>query len=296
MVIQVSCERRNRDANRDVLELQPGHGQLRARVENLPTEPREEVVDELARVRLLADVGQLAARMAHEVRNALASVRGAAQMLEEGVKSPDGSDWTKVIMTEVDGLSKLTAEMLDFARPVQPLYAELSVTDLVRTMLEVEQLEGTSQHINFQLDLKDDVPTIESDESMLRQAIRNIINNARDSMNAGGSLKVRCFKDSRYVIVEVEDSGGGIAQDHLANIFRPFYTTKVHGTGLGLTHVEKILDMLGGRAEARNGDSGAIFSLRIPLKPIISALKGMPQAASLQQIVGHQSFYPDRQI
>lgn len=249
------------------------HNQDRAGVvmifEDVTQEVRLEA--EVEKMRRLADIGQLAARMAHEVRNALSPIRGAAQIIRSELEAQNSStEWPDIIVTEVDGLTRLTSEMLDFARPKQLDLRALPVSEFLHGVLQTQAAYLEENAVRVQWNLPDDLPDLHADPIQLRQVIRNLIMNAVQAMPEGGELILAAEGDPEagQITLSIKDTGVGIADSDLERIFRPFVTTKTKGTGLGLPIVQKIVDHHGGRVEveSRRGE-GTTFRIHLPLKP-----------------------------
>ncbi|HEV2472117.1 MAG TPA: ATP-binding protein, partial [Chthonomonadales bacterium] len=249
------------------------HGQERSGVvlifEDVTQEARLEA--ELEKIRRLADIGQLAAKMAHEVRNALSPIKGAAQIMRVEAESQSAStEWPDIIISEVDGLSRLTSEMLDFARPTNLSVRPMSVNEfLVASVLSLSAyLSERSITVHWQFTRG--LPEIQADQNQLGQVVRNIVMNAAQAMQDGGDLYIGTDYDARaqHVAMRFRDIGPGIKPQELDRIFRPFVTTKPKGTGLGLPIVQKIVDHHGGVVLVDSVvDTGTCFSVLLPLCP-----------------------------
>lgn len=226
---------------------------------------------EIEKMRRLADIGQLAAKMAHEVRNALSPIKGAAQIIRLDMESQGvATEWPDIIIAEVDGLSHLTSEMLDFARPTPLDRLPLAVGEFLMSAIQSLAPFLCEHHVAVHWDVPDDLPELLGDPVQLGQVVRNIVMNAAQAMPEGGDLAIHADYDAQMGLVSVRfcDTGIGIAKDELERIFRPFVTTKPKGTGLGLPIVQKIIDHHGGRVEVESQvGEGTCFSVLLPLKP-----------------------------
>lgn len=271
---------------------------------------------ELEKMRRLADIGQLAAKMAHEVRNALSPIKGAAQLIrsemEYGQQNSDREkgrqgdretrqkaeatsvsvEWPDMIIAEVDGLSRLTGEMLDFARPTPIDPRPVSMNAFLQTC--VVSLAGflEEHQVRLQWELAENNPDIRVDAIQLGQVVRNLVMNAAQSMAEGGTLTIRTEWDmGGMVAISFEDTGVGIPVEDLERIFRPFVTTRPKGTGLGLPIVQKIVDHHGGRVEVRSEvGKGTCFVVWLPLNPLPQ--ENEPDAPLIYGRV--EKIYPDR--
>ncbi len=219
----------------------------------------------------LAAIGRLAAGLAHEIRNPIASIRGAVEVLRQNLK-PQGADrrLMDIVLRESDRLDGTITEFLEFSRPrrLQP-----ALTDVTQMIDEVLLLIGQSgQGVRIVKEYPDGTVKAYVDAAQVRQALWNLCRNSLDAMPQGGDLRVVARlapaegREQRTLIeILVEDSGPGISSEHLPNIFEPFFTTKPDGTGLGLAIVHRIIQEHEGdiRVEtARSG--GARFVILLP--------------------------------
>jgi PAS domain S-box-containing protein len=226
---------------------------------------------EVEKMRRLADIGQLAAKMAHEVRNALSPIKGAAQMIQAELDNQGGAmEWTEIINSEVDGLRDLTSEMLDFARPARLNLQPIGINGLLTQSVQSLATFLVAHRVIIHWRLEDDLPEIQADIVQLGQVFRNLVMNAAQAMPHGGVLEVgsHYLRNDRILALRFADSGAGIRESDLEKIFRPFFTTKAKGTGLGLPIVQKIVDHHGGtiRVESTLGQ-GTCFYIYLPLSP-----------------------------
>jgi len=217
----------------------------------------------------LAAVGQLSAGIAHEVRNPLSSIKMSLQILEKRL-NPSGNDLKrfKIAEKEVEHLEKLVNDILLFARPADPVIEPGDINESVKNSLNMAEKEISDKKIEVRLDFAAGLPRPGFDQSMLKQALLNIYLNAIDAMDAGGKLTIvtrTAEGDGPAVEIEIRDTGTGIDEEALPHIFNPFFTTKNYGTGLGLAHVKKIIDLHNGSIEvfSKKGQ-GVRVILRLP--------------------------------
>ncbi|MHB9036043.1 MAG: GAF domain-containing protein [Armatimonadota bacterium] len=223
--------------------------------------------DEFRRMGELAAVGQLAASIAHELRNPLSSIKGAAQFLRnEYQDEPAIVEFLGIIVDEVNGLNKLTTEFLDFARPMQLELKPTSVNDIVEKTLHLMSVHITDSNVMVNESLAKSIPEIQADDSQLEQVLKNMVINSLQAMPEGGSLTIETGATPYGgAFIAVSDTGVGIAQDKLERIFQPFFTTKTKGTGLGLSVVHKIVENHGGRIEVSSElEKGTTFKIVLP--------------------------------
>jgi len=231
--------------------------------------------NEFRRMGELAAIGQLAASIAHELRNPLSSIKGAAQFLQKEYEDHGPiAEFLGIIIDEVNGLNKLTTEFLDFARPMQLELKPTSINNVVDKTLQLMSVHITDNNVVVREDLDHAVPDIQADEGQLEQVLRNIFINSLQAMPGGGVLSVSTGRGpSGSVCMSVTDTGSGIAKDNLDRIFQPFVTTKTKGTGLGLSVVQKIVENHGGRIEVTSEvGKGATFTVFLPQSGIPASM------------------------
>lgn len=226
----------------------------------------------------LAALGQMAAGLAHEIRNPLGSIKGAAQYLQpvEG-RPPEGStrEFLGIIVEEVDRLNKIVSQFLDYARPYRGEQSPLDVNDVVRKTMNLFEKERSGTRVEIAMNLLDGLPPVRADAQQLRQVFLNLSINAFDAMPEGGRLQVstslrrstRRGATAAFLEVRFRDDGVGIPPADLRNLFIPFFTTKDKGTGLGLPISQRIIENHGGTIEVRSQPgSGATFTVLLPVE------------------------------
>lgn len=228
----------------------------------------EEREHRLIRSERLATVGRMAAHVTHEIRNPLASVGLNLELLadEVGPQNPEAKRLVESIGNEVDRLSEITETYLRFVRLPKPKLEREDLGALVNAVLEFALGELTQAGITLHRSIDPDLPEVEVDESQIRQALLNLVRNAKEAMNKGGLLEVTVRKSTdEQVELCISDSGSGILPDDLAKIFDPFFSTKTKGTGLGLALVQQIVGDHGGRIEVHcPATGGTRFSIWLP--------------------------------
>ncbi|MCE5322610.1 GAF domain-containing protein [bacterium] len=231
--------------------------------------------DDFRRMGELAAVGQLAASIAHELRNPLSSIKGAAQFLQkEYEEEPAIVEFLGIIVDEVNGLNRLTTEFLDFARPMQLELKPACINDIVEKTLHLMSVHITDSNVVVKEDLAKSVPEIQADDSQLEQVLKNMIINSLQAMPEGGMLTIETgVMPAGGAFISVSDTGVGIAPDKVERIFQPFFTTKTKGTGLGLSVVHKIIENHGGRIEVTSKPNmGTTFKIVLPRSKTYSAI------------------------
>jgi len=203
---------------------------------------------ELIRQEKLASVGQLLAALAHDLRNPLGVIRSSAQVVLDGPQEEAiRQEMARYIIDEVDKLSHRLHNFLRYARQKPPDLTSNLAEDVLRAALRQWQAQGGHERIRVDLRFADGLPPILIDLEQMKEAVMNLLINAREAMPEGGSLTLTTrLGTGGEVEIDVTDTGDGIAPDHLSRIFEPFFTTKDYGTGLGLTNVKRLVEDNGG--------------------------------------------------
>jgi PAS domain S-box-containing protein len=222
----------------------------------------------------LANLGEMAAGLAHEFKNSLATIHGYVQLLDpgNGKEGRNAAHNTQdAILNEVMLLADLVTDFLNFARPQQPALVD---TDLQAVLEDsAEEIRPKLDELGIQLSIKGAFANLPGDEAMLRRAFSNLLRNAAEAIDPNSELKrVEIFgsidpgPDSRYAHIKIRDTGAGISAENLQRVFIPFFTTKSRGYGIGLALVQKILVAHGGGVTIEKSDAtGTIFHCRLPL-------------------------------
>ena len=201
----------------------------------------------------LAAVGQLSAGIAHEVRNPLSSIKMSLQILEKRL-NPAGNDLKrfKIAEKEVEHLEKIVNDILIYAKPADPEMKPTDIGSFLESSLLMVEKEISDKKINIEVHMDPNIPQVNFDPAMLKQAFLNIYLNAIDAMEIGGTLgiKAKIVGNGRtQVVIEIEDNGYGIDEEDMPHLFNPYFTKKKYGTGLGLTQVKKFIDLHQGNIE-----------------------------------------------
>ncbi|MDR2367743.1 MAG: hypothetical protein LBF58_06495 [Deltaproteobacteria bacterium] len=225
----------------------------------------------------LAAQGEMGTQLAHEIRNPLVSIGGFTQRLIKKMSPEDPlRRYPVVILEEVERLNKVLNNVLDFSRDEMGLVKECSLTQLANEALTSLKHELSRMKNEVFTDFEEDLPMISADDRQVLHVFLNIIYNASQAMapQGGGKIYIKLFKakdaDNQYVACQITDTGPGIPDEILPNVFSPFYTTKTQGTGLGLSIVSKIVERYNGQISATNHppeypDGGASFKFMFPV-------------------------------
>jgi two-component system, NtrC family, sensor histidine kinase HydH len=234
---------------------------------------------EARRAERLAALGQLSAGLAHEIRNPLGIIKGAAEMLNQkfGASQPAAAELSAYISTEVNRLNGLVSRFLDFARPSRLELKPVDVARVVDRALEIVHHRYPQSHVAIERHIAEDLPRVMADEQMCEQVFVNLILNAYEAMgvdttsesDSAQKISVLIVRDSNNgisgVSTEIQDSGPGVRDELREQIFNPFVSSKKTGVGLGLSIVAKIVDDHGGSIQLISPPgSGACFRLFLP--------------------------------
>jgi two-component system, NtrC family, nitrogen regulation sensor histidine kinase GlnL len=238
---------------------------------------RKELEEDLKRADRLATVGTLAAGLAHEIRNPLGGIKGAAQLLRRSFdEQPQLREYTDIMIREVDRVNQLIEHLLDLSRPAQLTFAPINIHEILDDVLLLEGQAVSNKDIAIKKIFDPSLPPIRGDRVRLTQVFLNLVKNAFQAMNRGGTLTVmtrletdfhireRGTARNRLIWIDIADEGSGIKEQDLPQIFSPFFTTKNNGTGLGLATSYAIVKEHGGliRVESSEG-KGTTFKVSL---------------------------------
>jgi two-component system sensor histidine kinase PilS (NtrC family) len=206
----------------------------------------------MRRAERLATVGQLAAGVAHEIRNPLASISGSIQLLKAAPASDEDRALMDIVNREVDRLNVLIGDLLDYANPRPSHFVDFDVDVLVRETLQVAGGDSAFADIEVTTNIAGPLP-VRADSPKLRQVMWNLLRNAAEAAAAGGKhVNVSAFLEEDDVVIVVGDDGPGIPTDQIGRIFDPFFTTKEKGTGLGLATCHAVIAEHGGSIDVQS--------------------------------------------
>lgn len=208
----------------------------------------------------LSNIESLALGMAHEIRNPLGGIRASAQLLRQELKNPEQQEYLDVVISEVDRINRLIERMMNFTRPRELNLQETNIHKVLRDITLLEQETVAKKNIRLQLVYDPSLPDIQADEDQLKQVFFNLIRNAIDASSDKGKIQLVTRVSTGYsiktattrnpgqtIVVEVVDSGTGISESNMKNLFTPLFTTKSKGSGLGLPISLKIVENHGGK-------------------------------------------------
>jgi two-component system, NtrC family, sensor histidine kinase HydH len=223
----------------------------------------------------LAAVGQLAASLAHELRNPLASVEGATDLLRQNnLPAETRDEFFDIVNKECRRMNRLLTDLLEFAKPRLPQFQTIEIGPVVNDIVRLIGAPAAKSGIVVKVAVDTDLPQVQADPEQLKQVLMNLTLNAVQATVGQGEIRIRVERTLEGVQVNVRDQGSGIESAALERIFHPFFTTKAQGSGLGLPVAQEIIDRHGGQLTAhRNPDRGMTFSFWLPGLAVTSESK-----------------------
>jgi signal transduction histidine kinase len=253
------------------VRLEQTHSALREEVRRL-TDELEIKNRELARKNRLADLGQMASHIAHEVRNNLVPVSLYLSLLRRRISEDSGScEVLDKVEAGVMGLDTTVNDLLHFTAERDPHLVHFPLRQLVEEIRSSLAPQLVAQGIDVEISMPDRIEAL-ADREMLRRAVLNLALNAIDAMPDGGRLVFTGYTGADCVELEIADTGPGLSEEVTQRAFEPFFTTKSTGTGLGLAIVDRVAEVHGGEVLINNcPEGGAAFTIRIPRKSLEAA-------------------------
>jgi signal transduction histidine kinase len=228
-----------------------------------------ENIEQMKKTERLSAAGQLSASLAHEIRNPLASISGAAGILARG-QAPAASraECVEILTAESQRLNRLLTNFLDFARPRLPRFQWADPAGLIQSVAALARHAARREDVALSIHLADSLPEIECDAEQMKQVLLNLVLNAIQAVNGRGEVAIRGFTTSEELFIEVSDGGRGIPAEDREHIFDPFFTTKENGTGLGLAVAANIVAQHGGTltCSANERGPGTTFRVQMPFR------------------------------
>jgi signal transduction histidine kinase len=226
---------------------------------------------QLVQAEKLASIGEMSAAVAHGLRNPLASLRAAAQLVRRHPASPSATEHLDAIIDEVDRLDRRISHLLSFSRPAPFHPVSESVPRILEELLPAVAQPIREQRVELEMAVPSGLPPVRVDPVQLEQVFLEIVSNALDAMPSGGRLRIGAFVSDGAspgdVVVEVADTGGGIPAHVLPSVCEPFFTTRQEGTGLGLAIAKRYVEQNGGRLEiASRPGVGTTVRVRLPME------------------------------
>jgi PAS domain S-box-containing protein len=224
---------------------------------------RKKTEDLFRKAEQLSVIGQLAAGVAHEIRNPLTSLSGFLQLINESV---DQSDYIDVMHDELKRIEFITNEFLSLAKPHVKVFEKKDITLIIEGVVKIAEIQGVLKNVVITTEFEADIPLIHCDENQLKQVFLNILKNAIESMENGGAVSITTKTTDNWLQIDFKDTGCGIPTERLRHLGEPFYSTKEKGTGLGLMISKKIISEHNGQLliDSKEG-KGTTISVLVPL-------------------------------
>ncbi len=250
-------------------------GQAALAIENADTcesleekiEQLRETQERLVRSERLVAMGEISTYIAHEIRNPLVTIGGFARSIEKAMpKEEEMATAAKIIVEEVSRLEKILGNIKDFSKPQEPRKVRVHLATLLEDTCSLTEGYLRGKGINLVRNFTPGLPPIFLDPAQIKQVFLNLIKNAVESMEGGGTLTIQTFEEEHYIRTDVSDTGQGIAPEVMKKIFTPFFTTKTSGTGVGLVVSQKIIDDHDGKLRVSSiQGKGSTFSVLLPI-------------------------------
>jgi signal transduction histidine kinase len=223
---------------------------------------------QMSRAEHLATLGELATGLAHEIRNPLAGIAGVIEIVGRDLPATSPARAVvKDVRLEITRISRTLSDLLETARPRRPEVRRSNLNTTVEHAIMLARQQVLSKPIKIELQKAPDLPDVEHDSDQIHQVLLNLLLNAVQAIERTGTVSVEIGSREGYASVVVIDNGRGISTQNLPNIFRPFYTTKGNGTGLGLSLAHRIVEDHHGRIEVTSVvGSGSRFTVMLPFK------------------------------
>lgn len=226
-----------------------------------------EMEDQVKRADRLAAIGELAARMAHEIRNPLTAVSGSIEMLQGRLVLPDKDRrLMEIVLKETERLNLLLGDFLLYAKPSASRMEDLALNELIEDTLELFSKSSPAGAITLNRKIEKHIWLL-GDPKQITQMLWNLLKNAAEAAGEAGRIEVKLRQETEggWIALEIEDSGPGIPVELRQQVFQPFFTTKTKGTGLGLAMVRRIAEEHQGSVEVKEGpEGGTLFCVRLP--------------------------------
>ena len=215
----------------------------------------------------LAVVGQMAAGIAHEIRNPLTSIKGFIQLFKS--RYPSDEEYFNLLLTELERINLIVSEFLILAKPTDIVFKEKDIKSLVQDIVTLINTQAIMNNIQILVEFEPDIPIIVCEENQLKQVFINVLKNSIEAMSNGGIIYVRVvIKEKNKVSLYFIDQGSGIPEDRLPTLGEPFYTTKEKGTGLGLMTSYRIIENHDGELKISSKvNEGTTIEIILPTVP-----------------------------
>ncbi|MBL8197206.1 MAG: DUF4118 domain-containing protein [Blastocatellia bacterium] len=243
-------------------------------------------VDLLVRSARLKSLGELAATIAHEIRNPLSSIKGSIEIVSEEIPlTSPRREFITIIEKEVERLNHLVEDFLKFAKPRPPEKIPANVNELIDSIVKFLSPQAKKRNVKIDTLLEDSLTLIPLDTEQIRQVLLNLILNAIEAMPAGGKVEISSSIKGEFLEISVRDHGTGISLETQQKIFEPFFTTKTDGSGLGLFVAYQLVKQHNGEIELVSAsETGSLFLVKLPIKQELTANNNVNEVVIKQGI------------
>jgi signal transduction histidine kinase len=257
--------------NDEVGRLMHGFNSMVSNLDQTQQELQQIHYQQMERADRLASIGEMAAGLAHEIKNPLAGIGGAIDVLADDYPEEDPRrEVMTQIQKQVTRMNKTVTDLLNFGRPGEPEFSYVDINSLVKHTQLFASQHPEAKNVNWIEELTRNLPYAWGDKKQIQQVLLNVMINGLQAMRDGGVLTIltdTLSRDGRdWIRVDIRDTGPGISADEIKNIFTPFYTSKTQGTGLGLPICRQLMAVNGGKLRVDNQlGHGACFTLELPV-------------------------------
>jgi signal transduction histidine kinase len=262
------------DLNYRIGALQDEFGEVAASFNNMISSLKEQM-EKMQRTEQMVVFGEYAAKLAHDIQSPLAGIKVSLEVLPDKITLPENEkELLSKISSEIGRIESLLENLLDFARPPKPHFMPVDVSKILSSAVNFSrkrhpQSADDAEEIKIVNTVEDDLPKIMADPMQLQQVFLNLLNNSFEAMADGGTLTISAFHDTpaKTIAIEISDTGKGISDELMGQIFKPFFTTKPKGTGLGLVISRQLIEQNGGTITvSSNRERGATFRVTLPIE------------------------------
>lgn len=241
-------------------------GQLGVMVTYEDKNEYEKLRKDMSRLENMTVIGELAASAVHEIKNPIFSIRGFLRLLENSLIHDDKRrEYTQIMVAELDRLTKLVDDFLALAKEQEKKYDNVFVDKMLKETINLFRPRFDLKGVTCHIEADDNIVPVYIEADQLKQVFINVIQNALDAMTSSGDIYLKVYTKDNMVTTEIKDEGMGIKKEDEDNIFKPFFTTKENGTGLGLYISRRIISSYGGTIEFESEEGrGTTFFIKLP--------------------------------
>lgn len=224
---------------------------------------------QMSRAEHLATLGEMATGLAHEIRNPLAGIAGVIEIIGRDLPSTSPArSVVKDVRQEIARINHIVTDLLQTARPHPPNVRKSDLNTTIEHAVMLGRQQAVTRHIEITLQKDESLPEIDHDSDQIHQVLLNLLLNATQAIETEGKVAVTLRREGEFALIDVVDNGRGIAPENLPNIFRPFFTTKGDGTGLGLSLARRIVEDHQGKIKVISQPGhGTTFTVALPIQP-----------------------------